>query len=139
MEGVPLALGRRGVALPAWYRGRPREDWCRGQIGYFRRNHFVPVPEVASLTELNELVDQWDQDDEARRLRGRTIGDYFAAEQHLLAPLPTEPFETGRRFTPRVDRFSRISVRDNVYSVMSTRCRSASSAASCECCYTPTT
>ncbi|MFF3907823.1 hypothetical protein ACFYZJ_17905 [Streptomyces sp. NPDC001848] len=29
-----------------------------GQIGYFRRNHFTPVPDVASLAELNELVEQ---------------------------------------------------------------------------------
>ncbi|MER6916488.1 hypothetical protein ABT354_32940 [Streptomyces sp. NPDC000594] len=26
-----------------------------GQIGYYRRNHFVPVPEAGSLTELNAL------------------------------------------------------------------------------------
>ncbi|WP_405682645.1 hypothetical protein [Streptomyces sp. NBC_01238] len=25
-----------------------------GQIGYFHRNHFVPVPKVATLAELNE-------------------------------------------------------------------------------------
>ncbi|MFF7603221.1 hypothetical protein [Streptomyces mirabilis] len=51
-----------------------------GQIGYYRRNHFVPVPEVASLTELNSMVDQWDVDDEGRRLRSktRTIGEHFA-------------------------------------------------------------
>ncbi|MFE0358790.1 IS21 family transposase [Streptomyces nigra] len=99
--------------------GAHEKGGVEGQIGYFRRNHFVPVPEVASLTELNAMVDQWDQDDEARRLRGRTrtVGDYFAAEQHMLAPLPTEPFETGRWFTPRVNRFSQISVRGNVYSV----------------------
>jgi hypothetical protein len=27
---------------------------------------------------------------------------YFAIEQPLLMPLPQEPFETGRLFTPRV-------------------------------------
>ncbi|MEU9439101.1 hypothetical protein [Streptomyces sp. NPDC048252] len=36
-----------------------RVGW-EGQICYFRRNHFTPVPEVDSLAELNELVDQWD-------------------------------------------------------------------------------
>jgi len=52
------------------------------------------------------MIDQWDQADEARRIRSRqrTVGEYFAAEQLLLAPLPDEPFETGRLFTPRVDR-----------------------------------
>ncbi|MFI9780582.1 Mu transposase domain-containing protein [Streptomyces sp. NPDC051956] len=32
-------------------------------------------------------------------------------------PLPEEPFETGRLFTPRVDRYSQIAVRTNRYSV----------------------
>lgn len=100
-------------------KGAHEKGGVEGMIGYFRRNHLVPVPEDASLTELNAMVDQWDLDDETRRLRGRTrpVGDYFRQEQHLLRPLPTEPFETGRWFTPRVDRFSRISVRGNTYSV----------------------
>ena len=34
-----------------------------------------------------------------------------------MKPLPVEPFETGRWFTPRVDRFSQITVRTNRYSV----------------------
>jgi hypothetical protein len=42
---------------------------------------------------------------------------YFAIEQPLLMPLPQEPFETGRLFTPRVDRYSQIAVRTNRYSV----------------------
>ncbi|TDP31410.1 hypothetical protein DFR75_10815 [Nocardia ignorata] len=41
----------------------------------------------------------------------------FVQERDLLAPLPDEPFETGRWFTPRVDRYSQISVRTNKYSV----------------------
>ncbi|WP_408954258.1 Mu transposase domain-containing protein [Kribbella solani] len=31
--------------------------------------------------------------------------------------MPVETFETGRWFTPRVDRFSQITVRTNRYSV----------------------
>jgi hypothetical protein len=90
-----------------------------GQIGYFRRNHFVPVPEVATLAELNEMVDRWDLEDEGRRIRSRprTIGEYFAVERLQLKPLPVEPFETGRWFTPRVDRYGQITVRTNRYSV----------------------
>ncbi|MFE5798123.1 hypothetical protein ACFQ8C_36890 [Streptomyces sp. NPDC056503] len=90
-----------------------------GQIGYFRRNHFTPVPEVESLAELNELVDQWDLRDGRRRIgsRPRTIDEYFQVERPLLMPLPEEPFETGRLFTPRGDRYSKIAVRTNRYSV----------------------
>ncbi|MER5582274.1 hypothetical protein ACFW91_25670 [Streptomyces asoensis] len=69
-----------------------------GQIGYFRRNHFVPVPEVSSLAELNEMVEQWERQDDARRIgsRSRTIAEDFALERPMLMPLPQEPFETGR-------------------------------------------
>ncbi|MEV7114420.1 Mu transposase domain-containing protein [Streptomyces anulatus] len=90
-----------------------------GLIGYFRRNRFVPVPEVSSLAELNEMVEQWDRQDDARRIgsRPKTVAEYFALEQPLLMPLPEEPFETGRLFTPRVDRYGQIPVRTNRYSV----------------------
>ncbi|MFB9601378.1 IS21 family transposase [Streptomyces roseofulvus] len=100
-------------------RGAHEKGGVEGQIGWFRRNHLVPVPEVATLAELNAMIDQWDQEDEDRRIRARprTIGEYFAAEQPLLAPLPQEPFETGRLFTLRGDRYSQISVRTNRYSV----------------------
>ena len=47
----------------------------------------------------------------------RTVGEYFAVEGPLLKPLPEEPFETGRWFTPRVDRFGQVTVRTNRYSV----------------------
>ncbi|MEU9272738.1 IS21 family transposase [Streptomyces sp. NPDC048251] len=100
-------------------RGAHEKGGVEGQIGWFRRNHFVPVPEVATLAELNSMIERWDEADDARRIRSRprTIGEYFAAKQPLLAPLPEEPFETGRLFTLRVDRYSQISVRTNRYSV----------------------
>jgi transposase len=99
--------------------GAHEKGGVEGQIGYFRRNHFVPVPEVSSLAELNEMVDQWDRQDDARRIgsRPKTVAEYFAFEQPLLRPLPDEPFETGRMFTPRVDRYSQVPVRTNRYSV----------------------
>ncbi|MGW8701450.1 IS21 family transposase [Streptomyces eurythermus] len=99
--------------------GAHEKGGVEGQIGYFRRNHFVPVPEVSSLAELNEMVEQWDRQDGARRIgsRSRTIAGDLALEQPLLMPLPDEPFETGRLFTPRVDRYGQIPVRTNRYSV----------------------
>lgn len=115
---------RSHYGLEAFYcqpgiRGAHEKGGVEGQIGWFRRNHLVPVPEVDSLALLNAMIDRWDQEDDARRIRSRprTIGEYFAAEQPLLAPLPEEPFETGRLSTPRVDRYSQICVRMNRYSV----------------------
>ncbi|MGW1007965.1 hypothetical protein [Streptomyces sp. NPDC002520] len=46
--------------------GAHEKSGVEGQIGYFRRDHFVAVPEFSSLAELNELVDQWDRQDDAR-------------------------------------------------------------------------
>lgn len=99
--------------------GAHEKGGVEGQIGWYRRNHLVPVPEVDSLAELNALVDAWDLTDDGRRIgtRPRSVGEMFALESSLLRPLPTESFETGRWFTPRVDRFSRIPVRTNYYSV----------------------
>ncbi|WP_169317437.1 IS21 family transposase [Actinacidiphila oryziradicis] len=99
--------------------GAHEKGGVEGMIGYFRRNHFVPVPEVSSLAELNEMVERWDRQDDARRIgsRPKTVAEYFALEQPLLMPLPEEPFETGRLFTPRVDRYGQIPVRTNRYSV----------------------
>jgi hypothetical protein len=99
--------------------GAHEKGGVEGQIGWFRRNHLVPVPDVDSLAELNAQVEAWDTADDARRIgaRPRTVGEMFALEAPVLRPLPDEPFETGRWFTPRVDRFSQISIRTNRYSV----------------------
>ncbi|MEV5956202.1 hypothetical protein AB0M11_20935 [Streptomyces sp. NPDC051987] len=99
--------------------GAHEKGGVEGQIGWFRRNHLVPVPEVGSLAELNAMVERWDDEDSERRIRSRprTIGEYFAAERPLLQPLPNEPFETGRLFSLRVDRYAQVSVRTNRYSV----------------------
>lgn len=101
--------------------GAHEKGGVEGEIGRFRRNRLVPVPEVASLAELNERIDAWDVEDEARRIsqRVRTVGEYFEQERALLRPLPIDGFETGRWFSPWVDRYSQITVRMNKYSVPS--------------------
>lgn len=99
--------------------GAHEKGGVEGQIGWFRRNHLVPVPDVPSIGALNAMIDQWDADDEARRIgsRARTVGEFLEIERPLLAPLPEEPFETGLWLTPRVDRFAQVMVRNNRYSV----------------------
>ncbi|WP_030235594.1 MULTISPECIES: Mu transposase domain-containing protein [unclassified Streptomyces] len=64
------------------------------------------------------MVERWDAEDDRRiRSRPRTIGEYFTVERPLLQPLPDEPFEAGRLFSLRVDRYAQVSVRTNRYSV----------------------
>jgi hypothetical protein len=57
-----------------------------GEIGRFRRRHLVPVPEVNSLTELNDLIAAADWIDDAPHLSGRQfdIGTEFASERTVL-------------------------------------------------------
>ena len=115
---------RSWAGLDAFYcqpglQGAHEKGGVEGEVGRFRRNHMVPVPQVSTIAELNALLDVWDQEDEGRRIadRTRTVGEFFALERPLLAPLPPEAFETGRVFTPRVDRYAQVTVRMNRYSV----------------------
>ena len=41
--------------------------------GYFRRNHFVPVPSVRNLEELNSFLLAECQKDEQRIIHGRSV------------------------------------------------------------------
>jgi hypothetical protein len=112
------------VGLEVFY-CRPGKDGAHekggveGEVGWFRRNHLVPVPQVNSLAEFNAVIAEWEAADDRRRIgsRARTVAEDFAIEQPLLQPLPDEPFETGRVFHPRVNRRSQICVRMNYYSV----------------------
>jgi transposase len=118
------AAFRSHFGLDAFYclpgiEGAHEKGGVEGEVGRFRRNRLVPVPHVGSLAELNVMIDAWDADDDGRRIssRVRTVGEDFAAEAPRLKPLPADPFETGRMFTPRVDRYSQVTVRMNHYSV----------------------
>lgn len=59
---------RSHYGFDTWYcrpglQGAHEKGGVAGDIGWFRRNRLVPVPEVDNLTELNELVDAWDAAD----------------------------------------------------------------------------
>lgn len=62
--------------------GAHEKGGVEGQIGWFRRNHLVPIPEVDSLDELNAMVDAWDEADDARR---------------IVSPVPDERRQGTRR------------------------------------------
>lgn len=52
-------LNSRKTRFQAFYclpgiEGAHEKGGVEGQVGYFRRNYLVPVPEVGSLAELNE-------------------------------------------------------------------------------------
>lgn len=78
MDRVPFALRHRSMYCRPGLEGAHEKGGVEGQIGWFRRNHLVPVPEVDSLAELNAMVERWDDEDDDRRIRSRprTIGEY---------------------------------------------------------------
>lgn len=99
--------------------GAHEKGGVEGEVGRFRRTHLVPVPAIDTLAELNERLRSFDERDDARRISNRTlsVGQSFCLEQALLRSLPAEGFEVGLSLTPRVDRYSRITVRQCHYSV----------------------
>jgi hypothetical protein len=99
--------------------GAHEKGGVEGEIGRFRRRHLVPVPDVASLAELNALIEAGDVLDDERHVDGRrlSVGEHFALEAAHLAALPSERFASELLLSCRVDTKSRICVRQNFYSV----------------------
>ena len=88
-----------------------------GENGYFRRNHWVPVPKAASLDVLNDLLLMGCREDERRLIDGRSqlVGQAMAEERdHLLALL--EGFDLAEISFPIVDGGGCVRIRTNAYS-----------------------
>ena len=79
MSGV---LGFDSLFCRPGIEGAHEKGGVEGEIGRFRRRHLVPVPTVASLGALNELIAAGDRIDDDRVITGRpiTIGAAFAIE-----------------------------------------------------------
>ena len=90
-----------------------------GEVGYFRRNHWVPVPVARDLAELNAKLLADCRQDESRVLSGRVehVGMLLLAEKQHLRPLPAEDFELAEVSFPRVNQAGCAKVRTNFYSV----------------------
>ncbi|MGH2887092.1 MAG: Mu transposase domain-containing protein, partial [Solirubrobacteraceae bacterium] len=90
-----------------------------GEVGRYRRNHLVPVPELTDLAELNRMLLAGCEADLDRRIDGRqhTIREAWAAERLLLRPLPADRFDASETATPRVDAKSLVTISQNRYSV----------------------
>ena len=60
-----------------------------GEVGYFRRNHWVPVPSAVNLDELNGLLLAGCRADEQRLIDGREgcVGAALAIERDHLLPV----------------------------------------------------
>jgi transposase len=99
--------------------GAHEKGGVEGEVGRYRRTHLVPVPRVASLKELNDLLEDGCFADLARRIRGRaeTVGEALRVERRALKELPFEEFESAESASPRVDSKALVTIRQNRYSV----------------------
>ncbi len=90
-----------------------------GEVGYFRRNHWVPVPVASDLAALNRKLLGDCRADESRVVSGQTerIGVRLLAEREHLLPLAAETFDLAEVSFPRVDQTGCSKVRTNSYSV----------------------
>ena len=68
-----------------------------GEAGYFRRNHWVPVPQAEDVADLNRQLLIACQQDEHRMIAGReqTVGAGLVMEREHLLPLATEGIGSG--------------------------------------------
>jgi len=99
--------------------GAHEKGGVEGEVGRFRRRHLVPVPKVASLAELNSLLEEACFAELGRRIVGRsqTVGEALRAETRALRALPLEDFGTAEEAAPRVDQKALVTLRQNRYSV----------------------
>ncbi len=68
--------------------GAHEKGGVEGEIGRFRRRHLVPMPDVGSLEELNEILEAACVEDDRRHIGGRflTVAEHFAIEADLSFP-----------------------------------------------------
>jgi len=99
--------------------GAHEKGGVEGEVGRFRRRHLVPVPKVATLAELNDLLEDGCFAELERRIAGRaeTVGEALRIERRPLRDLPLEDFDAAEQASPRVDAKALVTIRQNRYSV----------------------
>src|SRR5260370_4803069 len=90
-----------------------------GEAGYFRRNHWVPVPEATDVAERNRQLLMACQQDEHRLIAGRpqTVGAGLVIEREQLLPLAQPGFDLAQTSFPTVNGLGCAKVLTNTYSV----------------------
>jgi len=90
-----------------------------GELGWFRRNWLVPVPEASVLDALNQRILDACVENRNRTIlgRGMTIGQASELEREHLSPLAEEGFAIDDLLYPLVvDSKGRVKVKTNWYS-----------------------
>jgi transposase len=91
-----------------------------GDVGWFRRNYLVPVPEAGDLGAFNVWMLSQCHQSQARTIIGHagTVADNREYERKFLLPLVEDNFPIAEEFYPLiVDGRGRVRVKTNFYSV----------------------
>lgn len=133
---IRLLLGRERVENPKFIAMRSHYGFdsffCRpgvegahekggveGEVGRYRRRWLTPVPEFATIAELNEFMAGCDAKDDQRVIgtRPATVASMFTEETAVLRELPDDVFEAAETLSCKVDAKAMICVRQSYYSV----------------------
>lgn len=89
-----------------------------GEVGTFRRNYLVPVPQASNLAALNDHLMHSCQQEESRLIGERTqsVGQLLLAERAYLLPLPQEGFDLAESRSCVVDGKGCVKTNTNWYS-----------------------
>jgi transposase len=89
-----------------------------GEVGYFRRNHWVPVPQAVDIADLNRQLLASCQEDERRTIAGReqSVGAALVVEREHLLPLVAEGMDLAQTSFPTVNSLGCAKVLTNSYS-----------------------
>ena len=88
-------------------------------VGFSRRNFLVPIPQVASFAELNDLLLAACLADDLRRVDRQpvTVGEAWEQEKPFLLPLPEKDFECCVTRAVTLNPYSQVEFETNRYSV----------------------
>jgi transposase len=89
-----------------------------GEVGYFRRNHLVPIPKAGSIEELNRILLEASREDRARVISGQSlsVGEAMNVERAHLLPQAREGFQIAGIHFPQVSSKGTVKVLTNFYS-----------------------
>ena len=88
------------------------------EVGYFRRNHWTPVPEFADWDELNAYLRGCCRQENKRHIAGKehAVGAAIELKQAHLLPLADEGFELEEKRCTTVDKRGCVRAGTNWYS-----------------------
>ncbi len=89
------------------------------RVKHLQRWWATPVPQVADLDELNELLRQRCQQDRQRTVSGQkeTIEERFATDCTLAVPCPDRRFDASVPCERKADKYQTVAFDNNRYSV----------------------